>query len=162
MEGLTPASADDLPPLGDLVTDDPFWRYPAGGAGREGVAHLRVWLTAGREARHLAVVTETGAAASVTGSAGHIWTVLAGRYGCLSCCSNATSRPSSTRAWRLSIWSASARTAAHGGPGCGRRRRTFLVTPGWNCGWPTAVPDRRQALARSRSPALWRGPLARG
>jgi hypothetical protein len=81
MEDLTPASADDLPPLGELVADDPFWRYPAGGAGREGVAHLRVWLTAGFEPGHLAVVTETGLAASVTESAGRIRTMLAGRYG---------------------------------------------------------------------------------
>jgi len=40
-----------------------------------------VWLTAGREPGHLAVVTQTGSAASVTGSAGQIWAELAGRYG---------------------------------------------------------------------------------
>jgi len=45
MEALTPASPDSLPPLGDLIADEPFWRYPAG-AARAGVAHLRVWLTA--------------------------------------------------------------------------------------------------------------------
>lgn len=81
MEGLTPASADDLPPLGDLVADDPFWRYPARGLALEGIAHLRVWLTAGPEPGHLAVVTETGLTASVTESAGLIWAVLAERYG---------------------------------------------------------------------------------
>ena len=27
MDGLTPASADDLPQLGDLVADEPFWRF---------------------------------------------------------------------------------------------------------------------------------------
>jgi hypothetical protein len=81
MEALTPASADDLPPLGELVADEPFWRYPAGGPGREGVAHLRVWLTAGSEPGHLAVVTETGLAASATDSAGHIRAELARRYG---------------------------------------------------------------------------------
>jgi hypothetical protein len=43
---LTPASPADLPPLGALVADDPFWRYPTAGLAREGVAHLRVWLTA--------------------------------------------------------------------------------------------------------------------
>jgi hypothetical protein len=79
---LTPASPADLPPLGALVADDPSWRYPAGGLAREGVAHLRVWLTAGPEPGHLAVVTETGLAASVTESAGHIWAALARRYGC--------------------------------------------------------------------------------
>lgn len=39
MEALTPASPEDLPPLGELITDDPFWSYPAG-AERTGVAHL--------------------------------------------------------------------------------------------------------------------------
>ena len=82
MDGLTLALADDLPELGDLVADEPFWRYPAGGGpGREDVAHLRVWLTAGPEPGYLAVVTETGLAASVTESAGHIRAGLARRYG---------------------------------------------------------------------------------
>jgi hypothetical protein len=52
-----------------------------GATGREGVAHLRVWLTAGPEPGHLAVVTETGSAAEVTQSAGHIWAALTRRYG---------------------------------------------------------------------------------
>jgi hypothetical protein len=78
---LTPASPSDLPPLGELVADDPFGRYPSGILGREGVAHLRVWLTAGPEPGHLAVVTETGLVASVTESAGHIWAELARRHG---------------------------------------------------------------------------------
>jgi hypothetical protein len=30
MEGLTPASADDLPPLGELLVDDPFWPHQVG------------------------------------------------------------------------------------------------------------------------------------
>lgn len=81
MDGLTPASADDLPPLGELVADDPFWRYRSATVAREGVAHLRVWLTTGPERGHLAVVTRTGLAASVTESAGHIWAQLARRYG---------------------------------------------------------------------------------
>jgi hypothetical protein len=81
MEPLTPASAGDLPPLGKLIVDDPFWKYPAGVVAREGVAHLRVWLTAGPETGHLAVVTETGADASVTESAGRIWAEFARRYG---------------------------------------------------------------------------------
>jgi hypothetical protein len=79
MEGLTPASADGLPPLGELVVDDPFWRYPAG--DRDGVAHLRVWLIGVPEPGYLAVVTETGAAASAAESAGHSWAELARRYG---------------------------------------------------------------------------------
>jgi hypothetical protein len=79
MEALTPASADDLPPLGELIVDDPFWRYPSAMAG-EGAAHLRVWLTAGAQPGHLAVVAETGGGASVTESARRIQAELAGRY----------------------------------------------------------------------------------
>jgi hypothetical protein len=81
MEALTPASPGDLPPLGELIADEPFWRYPLGPIGREGVAHLRVWLTARPKPGHLAVVTETGSAAEVTESAGSIWAVLARRFG---------------------------------------------------------------------------------
>ena len=81
MDSLTPASAADLPPLGELVADEPFWSYPTGGVARAGVAHLRVWLTAGPEPGHLAVVTETGPAAGVTESAGLIWAELGRRYG---------------------------------------------------------------------------------
>ena len=81
MEALTPASPDSLPPIGELIADEPFWRYPLGTIGREGVAHLRVWRTTGGEPGHLAVVTETGSAAEVTESAGHIRAVLARRFG---------------------------------------------------------------------------------
>jgi hypothetical protein len=80
MDGLTPASADDLPHLGDLVADEPFWRYPVGGLDREDAAHLRVWLTTDPAPGYLAVVTETGLAASVTESAGQIRAALARRY----------------------------------------------------------------------------------
>jgi len=81
MEALTPASPDGLPPLGELIADDPFWRHPSRLGLVEGVAHLRVWLTAGAEPGHLAVVTETGSAASVTESAGYIWAELTRRHG---------------------------------------------------------------------------------
>jgi hypothetical protein len=81
MDGLTPAWVDDLPQLAELVADEPFWRYPAAGLDREDVAHLRVWLAIGPEPGYLAVVTETGPAASVTESAGHIRAELACRYG---------------------------------------------------------------------------------
>jgi hypothetical protein len=81
MEALTPASPDSLPPLGELIAEDPFWRYPSGSGSGEGVAHLRVWLIADAEPGHLVVVTETGSAASVTESAGYIWSELARRYG---------------------------------------------------------------------------------
>ena len=69
MDALTPTSADGLPPLGELIVDDPFWPYPAA-VTREGIAHLRVWATAGPEPGYLAVVTQTGGVASVTESAG--------------------------------------------------------------------------------------------
>jgi hypothetical protein len=79
MEALTPAAPDSLPPLGDLIADEPFWRYPAG--SEAGVAHLRVWLTADPEPGHLAVVTETGTASGITESTEQIWAALARRYG---------------------------------------------------------------------------------
>jgi hypothetical protein len=81
MQALTPASAGDLPPLGQLIVDDPFWRYPAGEVAREGVGQLRVWTTVTAPPGYLAVVTATGSAASVTGSAARIWAELAGVYG---------------------------------------------------------------------------------
>ena len=81
MEALTPASPDGLPLVGELIADDPCWRYRFGAMAGEGVAHLRVWRTAGAEPGHVAVATETGSAASVTESAGPIWAELARRYG---------------------------------------------------------------------------------
>jgi hypothetical protein len=81
MEALTPASPGSLPPIGNLIADEPFWRYPQGATARQGGANLRVWLTAGPEPSHLAVVTQTGSAASVTESAPHVWAALARRYG---------------------------------------------------------------------------------
>jgi hypothetical protein len=81
MEGLTPASADDLPPLGQLLVDEPFWRHPAWGLAREGVSHLRVWTTTTDPPGRVVVVTETGVGNSVTESAGRIWAELVRRYG---------------------------------------------------------------------------------
>ena len=81
MEALTPASADDLPPIGALIVDEPFWRHPAWGLAREGVAHLRIWATATDPPGHVAVVTETGFEDPVTESAGRIWAELVRRYG---------------------------------------------------------------------------------
>jgi hypothetical protein len=81
MEGLTPASPDDLASLGELVVDEPFWRHPAWGLAREGVSHLRIWMTATDPPGHVAVVTETGAGNSVTESVGRIWADLVRRYG---------------------------------------------------------------------------------
>ena len=80
MEALTPASPDGLPALGELVADEPFRRYRIGMAA-EGVAHLRVWLTTGTQAGHLAVVTETGTEVPVAQSAEQIRAELTRRYG---------------------------------------------------------------------------------
>jgi hypothetical protein len=81
VEALTPASPDSLPPLGELIADEPFWQYPASLKPGPGVAHVRVWLTGGPEPGHLAVVTDTGSAAGVTLSAGQIWAELERSYG---------------------------------------------------------------------------------
>ena len=81
MEALTPASPNSLPPIGELIVDEPLWRYPLGATAGHGVTPLRVWLTAGSEPGHLAVVTETSSAGSVTERAWHIWAALARRYG---------------------------------------------------------------------------------
>ena len=42
MEALTPASPDSLPPIGELIADEPFWCYPLGATAGQGVTHLRV------------------------------------------------------------------------------------------------------------------------
>ena len=47
MEALTPASPNSLPPIGELIADEPLWRYPLGATAGHGVTPLRVWLTAG-------------------------------------------------------------------------------------------------------------------
>ena len=135
MEGLTPASADDLPPIGELIVDQPFWRHPAWGLAREGVAHLRIWVTATDPPRHLAVITEIGFAAFVTESAGRIWAELVRRHG-PSLVLLAHHPAPTARAWRPWIWSASAPMAARTGLVFGRLQRTIPVTPGWSCGWP--------------------------
>jgi hypothetical protein len=81
MEGLTPASAADLPPLGELLVDDPFWQYPALGPGA-GRGRARACLGhCGCVSGLPGVVTEIGGIISVTESAGRIWAGLARRYG---------------------------------------------------------------------------------
>jgi hypothetical protein len=81
MEALTPASAGDLPPIRELIVDDPFWQYPARGLAREGVAHLRIWATVTATPGYLAVVTDTDGITPITESAGRIWADLVRRYG---------------------------------------------------------------------------------
>ena len=136
MEGLTPASADDLPPLGELLVDDPFWQYPAWGLAREGACHVRVWATVTASAGYLAVVSETGGTTSVTESAGRIWAGLARRCGPSLVLLEHHSAPESGEGVEtLDL----VRIGADGSPHWSRvwpaRRRT-RVTPGWSCGWP--------------------------
>jgi hypothetical protein len=138
MGGLTPASAADLPPLGELLVDGPFWQYPARGLAREGAGHLRVWATAAASAGYLAVVTETGGLTSVAESAGRIWAGLARRYGPALVLLEHHPAPGSGEGMQtLDL----VRIGADGSPHWSRvwptRRRT-RVTPGWNGGWPVA------------------------
>jgi hypothetical protein len=42
MKVLTPASPSELPPLGELIADEPFWRYLSATTAGEGVVRLRV------------------------------------------------------------------------------------------------------------------------
>ena len=148
MEGLTPASADDHPPLGELLVDDPFWQYPAWGLAREGAGHLRVWAIATAAPGYLAVVTETGGIISVTESAGRIWAGLARRYGPSLVLLEHHPAPGSGEGMEtLDLVCAGADGSPHWSRVWPTRRRT-RVTPGWNCGWP---------LTGTRSPA---GPQA--
>jgi hypothetical protein len=136
MEGLTPASADDLPPLGELLVDDPFWQYPARGLARKGPGTcvsgplrllLRVtWLLSRR-------LAASPPSLNLPGGSGPAWLADTGPP---SCCSNTTPRPGPARARRPWTWSASALTGARTGPAYGRPRSRTRVTPGWNCGWP--------------------------
>ena len=136
MEGLTPASADDLPPLGELLVDDPFWQYPAWGLARKGSGTcvsgplrllLRVtWLLSLR-------LAASSPSLNLPGGSGPAWLADTGPP---SCCSSTTPRLSPAREWRPWTWSASALTGARTGPAYGRPRRRTRVTPGWNCGWP--------------------------
>jgi|SRR5271165_2459876 len=168
MEALTPASPDSLPPLGELIADEPFWRYSIGPTDREGVAHLRVWLTAGREPGHLAVVTQTGSVASVTESAGQIWAGLARRYGLSLVLLEHHPAPEAGEGGETSTWSASAPTAARTGWACGRPPGIIPVTPGSNCGWrftgtrSSASPRAGSARARTRKAELASAPSGPG
>ena len=164
MEGLTPASAADLPPLGELLVDDPFWQYPAW----EGAGHLRVWATATASAGYLAVVTETGGIISVTESAGRIRSGLARRYGPSLVLLEHHPAPESGEGMEtLDL----VRIGAEGSPHWSRvwptRKRT-RVTPGWNCGWPltgtrSSADPRAGALGGRQEPLTAKGaPAQRG
>jgi hypothetical protein len=104
---------------------------------------------------------------SPPGGSGPSW--LAGT-GPRSCCSSTTLHPSSARAWRPLIWSASAPMAARTGRACGRPRRTTPGTPRWSYGWPctgtgsSASPRAGSTDARTRMtyrrtlvPGAWAG-----
>jgi hypothetical protein len=75
-----------------------IWRYPSAALADVGIARLPVWLTAGPEPGHLAVVTETGPAASITESVRRIWAGIARETGLTSCCLSTT--PARRRARR--------------------------------------------------------------
>jgi hypothetical protein len=154
MDGLTPASVDDLPQLGELVADEPFWRYQAGGPGREEVAHLRVWLTTGPEPGYLAVVTETGPGACVTESAGHIRATLARRYGPAVVLLEHHLAPELAQgAQTLDLVRFGADRSPHWSRS-GRPRRSIPVTPAWSYRWRPWLPDRQPAGGMVR---LWLG-----
>ena len=166
MDGLTPASADDLPPLGGLLVDDPFWRYPAWGLAREGAGHLRVWATATASPGYLAVVSETGGITSVTESAGRIWAGLARRYGpCLVLLEHHPAPESGEGMETLDL----VRIGADGSPHWSRvwpTRRTTPVTPGLSCGWPhtgirsSTGPLAGSTRARTRVELISRSPAS--
>jgi hypothetical protein len=126
---LTPASASGLPPLGELIADDPFWHYPSAARPGEGVAHLRVWLTAGPEPGRLAVVTETGLSFSVTRAAGQIWAKLADRYG----------------PWLVLLEHSPAPEAGEGGETLDLILIGADGSPRWSRVWPTPEGNPRHA-----------------
>jgi hypothetical protein len=143
MEGLTPASADDLPPLGELLVDDPFWQYPPRGLAREGVGHLRVWSTATASPGYLAVVTETGGITSITESAGRIWAGLAHRFGpSLVLLEDSPAPESGEGKETLDL----VRIGADG-------------SPHWSRVWPTLEENPRHACSAPRTPrtTAWPG-----
>ena len=118
------------------MVDEPFWRHPAGGLAREGVAHLRIWTTVTDSPGHVAVVTETGLEDSVTESAGRIWAELVRRYGPSLVLLEHHRRPKLGEGMEtLDL----VRVGAGGSPHWARiwpTRRTVSVTRGWSCGWP--------------------------
>jgi hypothetical protein len=94
-----------------------------------------VWLTAGREPGHLAVVTQTGSAASVTESAGQIWAELARRFGpSLVLLEHHPAPEAGDGAETLDL----ARIGTDGSPhrlAAWPAAQRIPVTPGSNCGW---------------------------
>jgi hypothetical protein len=136
VEALTPASPDSLPPLGDLIADEPFWRYPAGATGR-------------------ALPTSAGGSPRIPSPATWPWSPRpapppgspslrstsgplspAGTGPRLSCSSTSRHRRPG-KAGKLSTWSASVPTAARTGRTRGRLRRRIPAVPGSSCGWPS-------------------------
>jgi hypothetical protein len=73
------AKPGDLPPLGDLVIDDPMWHF--GRPPFEGYARLRVWKIPGAGHGRLAVATHTETGTSVTNAIEEIWAALKDRHG---------------------------------------------------------------------------------
>ena len=89
-----------------------------------------MWLTAGPEPGHLAVVTQTGpAAALVTESAGRIWAELARRYG----------------PWLMLLEHHLAPAAGEGAETLDLVRVGADGSPHWLSVWPTAEENPRHA-----------------
>jgi hypothetical protein len=155
MEALTPASPDSLPPIGELIADEPFWRY--GWVQRPGEVLL---ICACGSPPVLSPVTWPSSPRPVPQPRSRNALGISGRRspagtGLPSCCSRITLHRRSGKAPRPWIWSASAPTAVRTGCVSGRPRRTALVTPGLSCGCPvtdirlSASPRAGSAAART-------------
>jgi hypothetical protein len=68
-----------LPPLGELLVDEPRWVYPARWFG-DGVARLRVWATSDHTEARVAVVGDLAEGVSITNAIEHIAAALHRRY----------------------------------------------------------------------------------
>ena len=122
-----------LPPLGELLVDEPRWVYPARGFG-DGVARLRVWATSEDTAARVAVVGDLAEGVSITNAIEHIAAALHRRY-------------PAARVILLEHWS------AEHPYGDGEHIDQALVAEAgvqWRQLWPTPpadAPDRTEVLA---------------
>jgi hypothetical protein len=155
MEALTPASADDLPLLGGMVADEPFWRYPWAMALKGG-AHQRVWLPVLSPATWLAS-PKPGTRAPSPSPPGASGQSSPPRYGHSVVLLEHHLAPEFGEGMEtLDL----ARFGADGSPHWSRiwpPRRTIPVMPGWNCGWPLtgtgSSAGRRARLTGARTRA---------
>ena len=118
-----------------------------GHPGPESIAHLRVWTTVTTPPGHLAVVTETGPAASVTTAAGSIWAELARRYGPLLVLLEHTRRQAPQESEHLGLVRHRPPTASRTGPASGRPVTITRVMPGCRPGSPPTGTRSNQLAA---------------